>query len=90
MKTTLLAALFLLSATAAHGQETTTVFDLDTGRIVSQSSRDTGMGMIYIERGNQGVLQTFPAEYYRGSGSGYNYRSHYFRGRSFRGYARHR
>jgi predicted lipase len=78
----------LLLASVAHGQETTTVFTLDTGRIVSQRTRD--LGMIYIERGNQGVLQTFPAEYYRGYGSGYNYRSHRFYGRSFRGYDRNR
>ncbi len=32
-----------------------------------------------IERGNPAVLQTFPAEYYRGYGGGYVYRSHYGR-----------
>jgi len=87
MKTTL-TFFGLLLATVANAQETTTVFNLDTGRIVSQQTRD--LGMIYIERGNQGVLQTFPAEYYRGYGSGYVYRSHRWYGRSFRGYYRGR
>lgn len=87
MKTTL-TFIGLLLATVAHGQETTTVFNLDTGRIVSQQTRD--LGMIYIERGNQGVLQTFPADYYIGGGDGYIYRSHRWYGRSFHGYNRNR
>jgi predicted lipase len=72
--------LLLLLATAANAQTTTTVYDLNAGRIVSQQTRDTGM--IYIERGNRAVLQTFPADYY------YGYRSHRCYGRAYRGYAR--
>jgi hypothetical protein len=65
MKTTLV-TLLLLFATVATGQETTTVFDLSTGRIISQQTRDEGY--IFIQRGNIGVLQTFPPDYYIGSG----------------------
>jgi len=76
-------AILLLVLAVANAQTTTTVFNLDTGRIVSQETRQ--LGYIYIERGNQAVLQTFPAEYYRGYGSGYVHRSHRFYGRAYRG-----
>jgi hypothetical protein len=72
--------LLLLLATAAHAQTTTTVYSLDTGRIVSQQTRDTGL--ILIQRGNTVVTQTFPADYY------YGHRSHYYYGRAYRGYNR--
>ena len=88
MKPTLIAALLLLFSATVNGQETTTVFDLsgDTPRIVSQQSRD--LGMIYIQHGNQAVLQTFPKDYYYGGWS--DHRTHYYYGRSYRGYNRNR
>jgi hypothetical protein len=76
----------LLIATVAHGQTTTTIYDLSTGRIVAQDRRDSGL--ILIQRGNTVVTQTFPPDYYYGGGGNFVHRSHYFYGRSFRGYYR--